>query len=79
MKNIARQSWDIIPMPGTFINQVDLLRKYQQELLVFTDSKGQIIGDGDVELAGVDKDGDENKAPPKIENENDLDYQKDQE
>ena len=48
-------------MPATVIDRVNLLVKYQQELLVFTDSKGIIIGDGDVGLTGVDGYGDENE------------------
>ena len=49
--------------------------------MVSTDHKGQLIGDGDVKLTGVDGDGDgdENKAPINIENVNYLDYQEDQE
>ena len=41
-------------MPDIFNDRVNLLRKYQPELLVFTDSKGQLIGDGDAEITGVD-------------------------
>ena len=62
-------------MPDTVINQVNLSGKYQQELLIFTDCKGQLIGDGDVKITGLYGDGDENEAPLKIENENDLNYQ----
>ena len=49
--------------------------------MVSTDHKGQLIGDGDVKLTGVDGDGDgdENKAPINIENVNYLDYQEDHE
>ena len=43
-------------MPDTVIDWVNLLGKYQQQLSVFNDRKGQIIGDGDVELTGVDLD-----------------------
>ena len=50
MKNITRRFWDIIPMPDTVIYWVNLLGKYQQELFVFADCKGRIVGDGDVEL-----------------------------
>ena len=35
MKNITRQYWYIILMPDTVIDRVNLLRKYQKELLVF--------------------------------------------
>ena len=67
-------------MPNTVIYPVNLLGKYLQELLVFTNCKGQTIRDGDVDLTGVDgaEDGDENDSPLKIENKNDLDYQEDQ-
>ena len=58
MKNITRRSWDMILMPATVIERVNILGKDQQELLVFTDCKGRIIGDGDVDIKGVD--GDEN-------------------
>ena len=40
--------------------------KYQQELFVFTDYKGRLIGDGDVYFTGVDGDRYENEAPLKI-------------
>ena len=60
MKNIKRQSWDIIPMPETVIDQVNILGKYQQYHLEFTDRKSLIIGDGDVKLTGVDGDWNEN-------------------
>ena len=58
---------------------VQYIRKNQQELLVFIDRKGQLIGYGDVDLTGLDGGGDKNEAPIKIENENDLDYQDNQE
>ena len=66
-------------MPDTVIDWVNLPGKYQQELLVYADLMGQSIGDCDVKITGVDGDGDENEAPLKIENENDLDYQEDKE
>ena len=66
-------------MIDTVIDWVNLLGKDQQYLLVFTDSKGRLIRDSDVELTGVDMDGDENETPVKIENKNNLDYQEDQE
>ena len=37
MQNITRRYWNIILIPDTFIDQVKLLGKYQQEILVFTD------------------------------------------
>ena len=79
MENITRQFWDMIRMPDTGIDRVNILVKYQQELLVFTSHKGRLIGDGDVDLTGVDGDGDENEAPLKVEDKNDLYNQKDQE
>ena len=48
-------------MPDVFIYRVKPIRKYQSELLLFTDRKGQIIRYGDFEINGVD--GDENEAP----------------
>ena len=62
MKNITRRSWDMILVPDTVIYRVNLLGKHQQGILVFTYSKGKIIEDGNVELTGVDGDGDENEA-----------------
>ena len=50
MKRITRRSWDMIPMTDTVIDWVELIKKYQQELLVFTDIKGKLIGDGDVDI-----------------------------
>ena len=47
--------------------------------MVFTGRNGWTIEDGDVEFTEVDGDGDENEAPLKYLNENDLDYQEDQE
>ena len=43
--------------------------------MVSTNQRGQLIGDGDGNITGVDGDGDENEAPINIENENHLDYQ----
>ena len=45
--------------------------------MVFTDIKDQLVGDGGVELTGLD--GDENEAPLKFDNENHLGYQEYQE
>ena len=45
-------------MPDKVIYRVIILVKYQPELLVFTDRKGWILGDGDVKITGVDGDGD---------------------
>ena len=62
-------------MPDIFNDRVNLLRKYQPELLVFTDSKGQLIGDGDAEITGVDG-GENDTKLLKIDNENEnLDNQ----
>ena len=79
MKDVTRRSWNIIPKTDTVIDWVNLLGKNQQDLLVFSDRKGRLIWYGDVDTTGVDGGGDENKAPLKIENENNLDYQEDQE
>jgi hypothetical protein len=64
-KKIVRQSWDKIPMPQTVIDRVNHLGKDQPDQFVFTDRKGQPIGDVealhvadktnvDDELPGVD-------------------------
>ena len=66
MQNITRQSCDIILIPDTFIDQVKLLGKYQQEILVFTDWKYGLMGDGDVKITGVDGGGDENESSLKL-------------
>ena len=63
----------MIPMPDIVINRVNMLGKYQPDILVFTDCKGWIIVYGDVGITGVN--GYENEVPLQIENENDLDYQ----
>ena len=60
MKNITRQSWDMIPMHDIVIDRVNILKKYQPELLVFTDRKVQLIGDGNVKITEVGGDGDKN-------------------
>ena len=52
-EKITRQSWDVIPMPDTVIDQVNILGQYQHEQLVFTDYKGPLIGNGDVDITGV--------------------------
>ena len=48
----------MILMPFTVIDRVNISEKYQQEILVFTDRKGRLVGDGDVDLTGVDGYGD---------------------
>ena len=53
-ENITRQYWYIISMIYTVIHQVNIPEKYQQEILVFTYHKGRLIGDGDVDLTGVE-------------------------
>ena len=60
-------------MTDTVIDWVNIFGKYQPELLLFSDLKGQLIIDGDVNLTVLDGDG--NYAPLKTENENDLNYQ----
>ena len=47
----------MIPITDTVTEWVNILGKYQPELLLFTDIKGQIIIDGDVNLTVVDGDG----------------------
>ena len=68
----------MITMPDTVLIQVNILGKYQQEILVFTDYRGQLIGDGYVDLTGVDGDEYENEALQKIGNKNEINYQEDQ-
>ena len=68
MKKVTRQSRDMILITDTVVYQVNLLGKDQQYILLFTDSKGRIFGDGYVELTGVYGDRDENEAPLKIKN-----------
>ena len=57
---------EYFPGPETVIKWVNLLVKYQQELLVFTDCKGRLIGDSGVNLTVVDEDKDENETQLKI-------------
>jgi hypothetical protein len=52
-KKIVRRSWDKIPMPQTVIDRVNHLGKDQPEQFIFTDRKGQPIGDNK-ELPGAD-------------------------
>ena len=66
MKNITRQYWDIILMSDIVIDRVNLLVKYQQDILVFTCFNGRIIGDGDVEITGVYGGGDLNDSALKL-------------
>ena len=75
MEKTTRRYWDMSLISDKLIDLVNILGKYQQQLLVSTDHKGKLIGDGDGNLTGVDGDGDENEAPINIENENHLDYQ----
>ena len=53
MRKITRQSWYIIMMPYTVIAWVNILGKYHQEIF-FTDHKGRLIGNGDVDITGVE-------------------------
>ena len=66
-------------MPDTVIDWVDLIGKYLQYILLFTDCKGWLIGDGDVDISVVHGDGNENDALIKIVNKIYFDYQEDQE
>ena len=77
MKNIIRRSWNMILMPDTFIDRVNILGKYQQYILIFTNHNGRLIGDGDVELIGVDGYGNETESPLKNWNKNNLNDQED--
>ena len=49
-------------MPYTVVDRLNILGKYQQELFLFTDCKGQIIVDCDVNIIRVNGGGDENDA-----------------
>ena len=57
MENITNKYWDMIPIPDTVIDWVNIFGKYQPELLLFSDLKGQLIIDGDVDLTVLDGDG----------------------
>jgi hypothetical protein len=82
-KRITRRTWDIVPMPQTVIDRVNLLGKDQPELFIFTDRKGRPIGDIDitdkanpedlddddhVDIPGVY--GDPNQTPPILQTPN---------
>ena len=56
IKKITRQFWDKILITDTFIDRVNLLGKYQPEILLFTDHKVQLIIYGGVEITLVDRD-----------------------
>ena len=60
MQNITKRYWDIILVPDTVIDRVNKLGKYQQDILICTDCKGQLIGDGDIGITGVDGSRDQN-------------------
>ena len=79
IKKITGRSWDMILMPDTVIDSVNLLGVKQPELLVFTDWKVRLVGYGYVEITIVG--GDESESPLlKVYNENDnINYQEDQE
>ena len=53
MKNNTGRFWDMVTMPDTVIDRANILGKYQQEILVFTDRKFCLVGDGGIELTGV--------------------------
>ena len=55
--------------PGKYI------RKTSKRGICIYSRKGQLIGDVNIDLTGVDMDGDKNEAQLKYENDNDLDYQ----
>ena len=44
-KKIVRRSWDIIPMPQTVIDRVNYLGRDQPQQFIFTNRKGELIGD----------------------------------
>ena len=75
MKNITRQYLDMIQIPDTIINRIKLLGKYQPEILVSTNLKVLLLGDGHVKLKAVDGDENKNEAPLKMDNQNNLAYQ----
>ena len=52
-KKIVRRSWDKIPMPQTVIDRVNHLGKDQPEQFIFTDRKGQPIGEVE-DIPGAD-------------------------
>ena len=51
-ENITWYSWDAIPMTDTVIRRVNQLGRGQRKRFIFTDQKGQPIGN--VKLTGVD-------------------------
>ena len=68
----TRYNWDEITIPQTFINQVNVIGKYQPENFIFTDRKGRKIGES--KITGVE--GDQNRTPQTlIEEDDDLDEQ----
>ena len=68
-QNITRYNWDEIPIPQTVIYRVNVLGKDQLEHFIFTDRKGQKIGES--KITGVE--GDQNVTPHIfIEEDDDL-------
>ena len=57
---IARNNWDLIPMPDTVITCIDTLGKNQPKLIKFTDRHGCLIGD--IETSGVGDNSDEEEV-----------------
>jgi hypothetical protein len=53
-KKITRRSWDVIPMPDTVIDRVNILDNDQPEQFTFTDRHGRLIGDYDLVLPNRD-------------------------
>jgi hypothetical protein len=52
-KKIVRRSWDVIPMPGLVIDQVNALGRDQSQHMTFADRHGRLIGN--VEIPGLDE------------------------
>ena len=69
-QKIIRYNWDEIPIPQLVINRVNVLVKYQPEHFIFTDIKGQKIG----EYENTVVEGGQNVTPQiLIEEDDDLD------
>jgi hypothetical protein len=56
---ITRYAWDVLPMPNGVIERVNTLGHDQPEQLTFTNCHGDVIGDADPEIAGVEGDNDD--------------------
>jgi len=73
-KEIARRSWDVVPMSDAVITRVNELGRDQPEQLAFADRRGRLTGDvqqipgvDPVEIAGVEPDKEDIADMPELD------------